>query len=80
MNITINESVKQGFSAPDQSWFKGESIDFIKAKLKNNSNIFKYINKNTVQKLANQHLEGKENKRLLLWSLLNFDAWNNIYG
>jgi len=76
----INESVKQGFSAPDQSWFKGESIDFIKAKLKNNSNIFKYINKKTAQKLANQHMQGKENKRLFLWSFLNFDAWNNIYG
>ena len=25
----INKAVKQGFSSPDNSWFKGESIDFV---------------------------------------------------
>ena len=39
----INQAVKQGFSSPDQSWFKGESIDFVKEKLFNNdSEIYKY--------------------------------------
>jgi asparagine synthase (glutamine-hydrolysing) len=77
----INKAAKQGFSSPDQNWFKGESIDLIKAKLlNNNSNIFKYMEKSTVQRLVHQHLSGKKNRRLLLWSLLNFEAWNNIYG
>ena len=30
------------------------------------------------QKLINQHLDGKENRRLFIWSLLNFEEWNNI--
>ena len=32
----INQAVKQGFSSPDQSWFKGESIDFVKENNANN--------------------------------------------
>lgn len=30
---TISEREKQGFSAPDASWFKGESIDYVKREL-----------------------------------------------
>lgn len=77
----IHKAVKQGFSSPDQSWFKGESIEFVKAKLLNDSaNIYKYMDKDAVQKLVNEHLNGKENRRLFIWSLLNFEEWNNIYG
>ena len=31
----ITNSTKQGFSSPDASWFKGESIDFVKRRLLN---------------------------------------------
>ena len=76
----INKAVKQGFSSPDNSWFKGESIDFVKAKLLNSdANIYKYMDKNATQKLINEHLEGKQNRRLFVWSLLNFEEWSNIY-
>ena len=26
----VSKAPKQGFSAPDESWFKGESIEFVK--------------------------------------------------
>ncbi len=77
----IHKAAKQGFSSPDQSWFKGESIEFVKAKLLNNdANIYKYMDKNATQRLINEHLTGKENRRLFIWSLLNFEEWSNIYG
>ncbi|RXK03740.1 asparagine synthase (glutamine-hydrolyzing) [Arcobacter sp. CECT 8989] len=76
----IHKAVKQGFSSPDQSWFKGESIEFVKAKLLNeNANIYKYMDKDATFKLINEHLSGKENRRLFIWSLLNFEEWSNIY-
>ncbi|MFY9072130.1 asparagine synthase (glutamine-hydrolyzing) [Aliarcobacter butzleri] len=76
----IHKAVKQGFSSPDNSWFKGESIDFVKAKLLNSdANIYKYMDKNATQKLINEHLEGKQNRRLFVWSLLNFEEWSSIY-
>lgn len=77
----IHKAVKQGFSSPDQSWFKGESIEFVKAKLLNeNANIYKYMDKEATFKLINEHLSGKENRRLFIWSLLNFEEWSSIYG
>lgn len=77
----IHKAVKQGFSSPDQSWFKGESIEFVKEKLLNNdANIYKYMDKDATQRLINEHLSGQKNRRLFIWSLLNFEEWSNIYG
>ena len=69
---TITESVKQGFSSPDASWFKGESIDFVKKKLlSENVPINNYLSSEVIEALLGEHLEGKRNRRLLVWSLLN---------
>ena len=77
----IHSAVKQGFSSPDQSWLKGESIEFVKAKLlNNNANIYKYMDRDATQRLVNEHLNGEQNRRLFIWSLLNFEEWNSIYG
>ena len=77
----IYKAVKQGFSSPDESWFKGESIDFVKQKLLNrDANIYEYMDKEIVEKIIDQHLRGEKNRRLFIWSLLNFEAWINIYG
>ena len=76
----ISKAVKQGFSSPDQSWFKGESMDFVKRNiLQNNSNINQYMDQKVIKKLVDEHLSGKKNRRLFIWSLLNFNMWLNIY-
>ncbi len=73
-NITRSE--KQGFSSPDASWFKGESIDFVKHTLTNgNPRIYDVLDRSTVSQLIEEHLDGKQNRRLLIWSLLNVEAW-----
>jgi asparagine synthase (glutamine-hydrolysing) len=77
----IHTAVKQGFSSPDNSWFKGESIEFVKSKLlNNNARIYNYMDKTSTQKLINEHLCGEQNRRLFIWSLLNFEEWNIVYG
>ncbi|MFY9107287.1 asparagine synthase-related protein [Aliarcobacter cryaerophilus] len=74
-------SIPQGFSSPDNSWFKGESIEFVKSKLlDDNANIYKYMDKSSTQKLIYEHLIGDKNRRLFIWSLLNFEEWSDIYG
>ncbi len=70
--ITLAE--KKGFSSPDASWFKGESIDLVKRKLfSESSSIYEYLDRKSVQNIIAQHLDGKENRRLLIWSLLNIE-------
>lgn len=72
----ITQAEKQGFSSPDASWFKGESIEFVKRKLlKGDARIYQYLDRNAVVGMVNQHLDGKQNRRLLIWSLLNVETW-----
>jgi len=72
----IVESAKQGFSSPDASWFRGESIDFVKRSLLNgNAAIYSVLDRNAVVPLIEEHLRGERNRRLLIWSLLNVEAW-----
>lgn len=72
----IAKAEKQGFSSPDASWFKGESIEFVKRKLLNSdARIYEFLDRGTVLELVQQHLDGRENRRLLIWSLLNAEAW-----
>ncbi len=70
----ISNSFKQGFSAPDASWFKGESIEYIRRTLMvESAKIFDFLDVHTVMSLVNEHLAGAQNKRLLIWSLLYFE-------
>lgn len=72
----VTTGVKQGFSAPDASWFKGESIDYVRRQLfRANARIYQFVHRDTVHDLVNEHLEGKQNRRLLIWSLLSVENW-----
>ncbi|MCP4378959.1 MAG: asparagine synthase, partial [bacterium] len=77
---TVTSGPKQGFSAPDASWFKGESLDYVRSQLYNpNARIYDYMDPSVVQELVDEHLTGKQNRRLLIWSLLNVEQWCNQY-
>ena len=72
----ISQAVKQGFSAPDASWFKGDSIAFVKHKLLNKrAHIYNYMDQDVVNELVQEHITGKQNRRLLIWSFLNVEEW-----
>lgn len=72
----IVKAEKQGFSSPDASWFKGESIDFVRQRLCNgNARIYDVLDREETQALIAEHLDGRENRRLLIWSLLNANEW-----
>ena len=79
--IDIIESKKQGFSSPDASWFKGESIDFIRKVIWGKSNkTYDFFDRKAIFSLVEEHLSGKQNRRLLIWSLLNFNEFINQYS
>jgi asparagine synthase (glutamine-hydrolysing) len=72
---SITEGQKKGFSSPDASWFREESAEFLNRRFSNTqSNLYQYLDKNAVSNLVTNHLNGTQNHRLLIWSLLSFDA------
>lgn len=76
----VTKREKQGFSSPDASWFKGESIDYVREKILNpNAKIYEYMDYGEVKRLVDQHLNGEQNRRLLVWSLLNVEEWCKQY-
>jgi asparagine synthase (glutamine-hydrolysing) len=72
----VTERAKQGFSAPDASWFRGESIDYINRLLRNGkARIYDYLEPRYVGEVLDQHCSGKANRRLLIWSFLSLEWW-----
>jgi asparagine synthase (glutamine-hydrolysing) len=72
----IADSEKQGFSAPDASWFKGESMDYVRREiLGRRARLCEYLDYDAIHALVTDHLEGRQNRRLLIWSLLSFEWW-----
>jgi asparagine synthase (glutamine-hydrolysing) len=70
------EGAKQGFSAPDASWFRGESIDYVERLILDpNARIYEYLRADTVGALVGEHMRGEINRRLLIWSLISFEWW-----
>lgn len=73
---TITDAKKQGFSSPDSSWFRGESIDFVKSIISNKSEpVFDFLDFGTVNSLVGDHLDGRDNRRLFVWSVLNLNSY-----
>jgi asparagine synthase (glutamine-hydrolysing) len=76
----VAERQKQGFSGPDGSWFKGESIDYVRRVVfDDRARIYDFLDRRTVRELVTDHLEGRENRRLLIWSLLSLERWSEAF-
>ena len=72
----LSHGIKQGFSAPDGSWFKGESIEYINTLLlASDTRLYDYLDQRVVRNIIAEHLSGKQNHRLVIWSLINFEVW-----
>jgi asparagine synthase (glutamine-hydrolysing) len=72
--------VKRGFSGPDASWFRGDSIEYIRRELLDgDAAIYEFLDPDGVRPLVREHLEGRQNRRLLLWSLMSFEHWCRVF-
>ncbi len=73
---SVSGRPKQGFSAPDASWFRGESVDYLNRLLRDpNAAVYEYLDPRFVAHVLDQHTSGQANCRLLIWSLLSFEWW-----
>lgn len=71
---------KQGFSAPDESWYRGENAAYVKELLLGkNIACHEFIKPSFIEKIIYEHCEKRINHRLLLWSLMNFEWWCRLF-
>jgi asparagine synthase (glutamine-hydrolysing) len=71
---------KQGFSAPDESWYRGENAAYVKELLLGkNIACHQFIQPAFIEKTIYEHCEKRINHRLLLWSLMNFEWWCRLF-
>jgi len=77
---TVAAQVKQGFSGPDATWFRGESLDYVRRIVDDpKARMYEFLDRAAVGRLVEEHLSGRENRRLLIWSLLSFEQWCRIF-
>jgi asparagine synthase (glutamine-hydrolysing) len=80
MPQTILNRKKQGFSAPDESWYRGENASYIKELLLSKDTVStEFINRDYIKKIVDEHINERINHRLLIWSFLNFEWWCRIF-
>ncbi|MEQ8320930.1 MAG: asparagine synthase (glutamine-hydrolyzing) [Rhodospirillales bacterium] len=71
---------KQGFSAPDETWFRGEKLAYIQSLLLNGSPASAdFINPDYVRGIIEEHTSGRSNHRLLIWSFVCFEWWCRVF-
>jgi asparagine synthase (glutamine-hydrolysing) len=71
---------KQGFSAPDESWYRGENANYIRELLfDKNAICLEYINEAYIHKIVNEHNNQRINHRLLIWSFMCFEWWCKLF-
>jgi asparagine synthase (glutamine-hydrolysing) len=76
----IMQRKKQGFSAPEASWYRGENADYVRDMLLSKDLASSaYLNTEFVARTVEEHMSRKANHRLLIWSLLCFEQWCRIF-
>jgi len=65
---------KQGFSPPDENWFRGPSMSYVKEILYDRQTESRpWFDTKLVRDILGGHFEGRHNHRLLIWSLLSVE-------
>ncbi len=71
---------KQGFSPPDESWYRGPSMQEIADLLLDERALGRgYFEPEFVRRVLDEHRAGRQNHRLLIWSLICFEWWNRLF-
>ena len=71
---------KQGFVGPMAQWLKTDLKSYVVEAL-SEKNLKKHdlLNSSTVKKILDEHFSGKEIHDTLIWSILIFQKWYDLY-
>lgn len=70
---------KQGFTPPDQTWYRRELKDYLQNLLLGPRTVcHEYIEPKVIEGVLNRHFLGSD-ERMLIWSLAFFEGWCRIF-
>lgn len=76
----ILERPKVGFRVPVNEWFRGPMRNFLYDHLTGQDSLTAhYYQRDVLERLLNEHVNGRQNHEKLLWSLLNLEIWHRQY-
>jgi asparagine synthase (glutamine-hydrolysing) len=72
---------KQGFSPPDESWYRSHSMHRIRELLLQERALERgFFRPDAIRRILDEHETAQRNHRLLIWSLLCFEWWNRLFA
>ena len=76
----IRNRRKQGFSSPDESWYRGPNLDFVQhVILDRKALLHNFISRKKIMEILDDHCRKRINRRLIIWSMLCFENWLKIF-
>lgn len=71
---------KQGFSAPDRTWYQGRSLEYVREILLDRMTLSRGIMSPVfIERTIKEHADGEADHRLLIWSLLCLEWWQRVF-
>ena len=77
----ILERKKVGFRVPVNKWFQGPLKEYLCDHLRGrDSKTRAYYDPQVLDRMVDDHVEGRQNHEKLLWALLNLEIWHRQYA
>ncbi len=77
----ILERKKVGFRVPVNKWFQGPLKEYLCDHLRGrDSKTRAYFDPQVLDRVMDDHIEGRQNHEKLLWALLNLEIWHRQYA
>jgi asparagine synthase (glutamine-hydrolysing) len=77
---SVLKKPKHGFAVPTDPWFRGKLKSFTFEVLMDNKTLRRgFFNRNVVERLWQEHINGRNVWNTHLWLLLNFELWARIF-
>lgn len=71
---------KQGFTPPDQSWYKKESLGYVTNLILGPRGLARgHFKPAFLRRIIDDHVNNRQNHRFLIWSLMCFEWWNRLF-
>jgi asparagine synthase (glutamine-hydrolysing) len=77
----ILERPKVGFRVPVNKWFQGPLKGYLHDHLRGSGSKTRgYFDTQVLDRMVDDHVDGKQNHEKLLWALLNLEIWHRQYA